>query len=85
MLTDTIRAAQRRGEVRPGDPALLARVVWALAHGASMLQRDRVEPQFIRFSNEVLRSGLNDAYGPIRVIQPEEILRELYQGVCSGL
>jgi AcrR family transcriptional regulator len=64
MLTDTIREAQQRGEVRPGDPALLARVVWALVHGASMLQRDRTEPQFIRFSNEVLRSGLNDGHAP---------------------
>jgi AcrR family transcriptional regulator len=64
MLTETIRAAQQQGEVRPGDPALLARVVWALVHGASMLQRDSAEPQFIRFSNEVLRSGLNDASRP---------------------
>jgi len=80
MLTDTIRTAQQQGEVRPGDPALLARVVWALVHGASMLQRDRTEPQFIRFSNEVLRSGLNDAHGPVRVIQPDEMLRELSQG-----
>jgi AcrR family transcriptional regulator len=62
MLTDTIRAAQQRGEVRPGDPALLARVVWALVHGASMLQRDSAESQFIRFSNEVLRFGLNDPH-----------------------
>jgi AcrR family transcriptional regulator len=64
MLTETIREAQQQTEVRPGDPALLARVVWALVHGASMLQRDSAEPQFIRFSNEVLRSGLNDTQGP---------------------
>jgi AcrR family transcriptional regulator len=63
MLKETIREAQQQGEVRPGDPALLARVVWALFHGASMLHRDSAEPQFIRFSNEVLRSGLNDASG----------------------
>ena len=58
MLKETIREAQQQGEVRPGDPARLARVVWALVHGVSMLQRDSAEPQFIRFSNEVLRSGL---------------------------
>ena len=64
ILTETIREAQHNGEVRPGDPALLARVVWALVHGVSMLQRGSVEPQFISFSNEVLRSGLNDGHGP---------------------
>jgi AcrR family transcriptional regulator len=63
MLTETVREAQQQGVVRPGDPALLARVVWALVHGASMLQRDSAEPQFIRFSNEVLRSGLNKERG----------------------
>ena len=61
ILTETVREAQHQGEVRPGDPALLARVVWALVHGASMLQRAG-EPQFISFSNEVLRSGLNDRH-----------------------
>jgi len=35
-----------------------------LVHGASMLQRESAEPQFIRFSNEVLRSGLNDGLAP---------------------
>jgi AcrR family transcriptional regulator len=41
-LEDIIREAQLQGEVRPGDPALLARVVWALVHGASMLLGDEV-------------------------------------------
>jgi len=60
ILEETIREAQRKGEVRQDDPALLARVVWALVHGASMLRRDgdSVEPPVIRFSTEVLRSGL---------------------------
>jgi AcrR family transcriptional regulator len=70
LLTETIREAQQQGEVRQGDAALLARVVWALVHGVSMLQRDSAEPQFIRFSNEVLRSGLNDGPGPS--ISPQE-------------
>jgi hypothetical protein len=62
IVEEAIREAQQRGEVRPGDPALLARVVWALVHGASMLRMDSddVEPEFIRFSTEVLRSGLSD-------------------------
>ncbi len=64
MLTETVREAQQQGEVRQGDPALLARVVWALVHGVSMLERDSAESQFIRFSNEVLRSGLNGGPGP---------------------
>jgi hypothetical protein len=61
MLEEIIREAQRRGEVRQDDPAILARVVWALIHGASMLQRHSSDSQFIRLSNEVLRSGLKDA------------------------
>ena len=42
VLEDIIREAQQQGEVRPGDPALLARVVWALVHGASILLSDEV-------------------------------------------
>ena len=64
LLTDTIREGQQQSEVRPGDPSLLARFVWALVHGASMLQRESAEPQFIRFSNEVLRYGLDEVHGP---------------------
>ncbi|HKD07284.1 MAG TPA: TetR/AcrR family transcriptional regulator [Bryobacteraceae bacterium] len=60
MLRGIIHEAQQRGEVRPGDPSQLARVVWAMIHGASMLQRNRTESQFIRFSGEILRSGLHE-------------------------
>jgi AcrR family transcriptional regulator len=42
VLEDIIRQAQQQGEVRPGDPALIARVVWALVHSASILLRDKV-------------------------------------------
>jgi AcrR family transcriptional regulator len=60
ILEEIIREAQQTGEVRQGDPALLARVVWALVHGASMLRMggDCEEPSFIRFGTEALRSGL---------------------------
>ncbi len=62
ILEEIIREAQQTGEVRQGDSALLARVVWALVHGASMLRMDRdsEEPHFIRFSTEALRSGLSN-------------------------
>jgi AcrR family transcriptional regulator len=62
IVEDMIRQGQERGEIRQGDPALLARVVWALVHGASLLPREgsSAEPSFIRFSAEVLRSGLRE-------------------------
>jgi AcrR family transcriptional regulator len=66
ILEEIIREAQRKGEVRQGDPALLARVVWVLIHGASMLRmdRDNAERPFIRFSTEALRSGLSNRQMP---------------------
>ena len=66
IVEETIREAQQHDEVRQGDPALLARIVWALVHGASVLHMDRdgVEPEFIRFSGEVLRSGLSNRHTP---------------------
>ncbi len=65
ILEEIIRDAQQTGEVRQGDPALLARVVWALVHGASMLRMggEGAESHFIRFSTEALRSGLSN--GPM--------------------
>jgi AcrR family transcriptional regulator len=62
ILEEIIHDAQQTGEVRQGDQALLARVVWALVHGASMLRidGDREELPFVRFSTEALRSGLNN-------------------------
>ena len=62
-LEDIIRQAQHKGEARQGDPALLARVVWALVHGASMLRLGgaSAELPFICFSTEILRSGLSES------------------------
>jgi AcrR family transcriptional regulator len=64
-LEEMICQAQRRGEIRQGDPVLLARVVWALTRGASLLpiSGTSAEP-FIRFSADVLRSGLSDRHIP---------------------
>jgi AcrR family transcriptional regulator len=66
ILEETIRDAQRTGEVRPGEPNLMARVIWALVHGASMLRLDREseEMRFMRFSTETLRSGLSNLQTP---------------------
>ena len=60
IMEEIIREGQKTGEVRPGDPAAMARVVWALVHGASLLRMDGdgAEPPFIRFSTELLRAGL---------------------------
>ena len=66
ILEESIREAQRNGAIREGDPALLARVVWALVHGASMLRRegDSTDETLIRLSTEVLRSGLSSQQAP---------------------
>jgi AcrR family transcriptional regulator len=66
ILEATIREAQQNGEVRPGDPTLLARSVWALVHGAGVLRLDTIslEPDFVCFSTEVLRSGLSSRPTP---------------------
>jgi len=68
ILEEAIGEAQRKGEVRQGDPVLLARVVWALVHGASLLHMagDSADPRFIRFSTEALRSGLSN--GQVSVV-----------------
>ena len=60
IMEEIIRDGQQTGEVRPGDPVPMARVVWALVHGASLLRTDGdgAEPPFIRFSTELLRAGL---------------------------
>jgi AcrR family transcriptional regulator len=66
ILEEIIREAQKTGEVCQGDPVLLARVIWAMVHGASMLRIDEgnAERPFIRFSTEALRSGLSNRQMP---------------------
>ena len=66
ILEESIREAQRNGTIRQGDPTLLARVVWALVHGASMLRRegDSADVTLIRLSTEILRSGLINQQTP---------------------
>jgi len=66
ILEESIREAQRNGAIREGDPGLLARVVWALVHGASMLRRegDSTDETLVRLSTEVLRSGLSNQQTP---------------------
>jgi AcrR family transcriptional regulator len=63
ILEQTIREGQERGEVRAGDSTVLARCVWAMVHGASMLQLDSAPgaPPFNDFSSEILMTGLASA------------------------
>lgn len=60
-LEKAIAEGQQKGEVCPGHPVLMARGVWALFHGASLLRldRDSAEPPFMRFCTEALRAGLD--------------------------
>ena len=60
ILEKAIRDGQQSGEFRQGDPVMLARAVWAMVHGISMLQleRDFDDPQFTRFASEILKSGI---------------------------
>jgi len=62
---ETIRQGQESGDVRSGDSVVLARLVWAMVHGVSML---RLAPdlsgngagaQFTTFCSKVLLSGLS--------------------------
>lgn len=57
ILVETICEGQKSGEVRPEDPVLLARGIWAFVHGVSML-RFEGEPDFVRFFSPVLMTGL---------------------------
>jgi AcrR family transcriptional regulator len=61
ILEDTIREGQQSGDVRPGDSAELARMVWSLVHGISMLRLERdlgAGAEFTLFSTAILRAGL---------------------------
>jgi AcrR family transcriptional regulator len=64
VLENTIREGQQSGDVRRGDSAALARLVWSLVHGISMLrlERDLAKPdgeaKFTLFCTDILRAGL---------------------------
>jgi len=63
-LVDSIAELQRRDFLRPDDPVLMARHVWALVHGVAMLAIDGqvCEPgaveELTRYSLERLRTGI---------------------------
>jgi AcrR family transcriptional regulator len=42
ILLNTVIEGQERGEVRPGDPMLVASVAWAMIHGVSVLHLDEM-------------------------------------------
>lgn len=54
MLEGMIRSGQASGDVRPADPAMLAKVVWALVHGIATL---RLDLDF-KVVSDILRTGL---------------------------
>jgi AcrR family transcriptional regulator len=63
ILENTIREGQQSGDVRPGDSAALARLVWSMVHGISMLHlgQDAAGRKFTRLCTEILRAGLQPA------------------------
>lgn len=67
ILESTIREGQQSGDVRTGDSTALARLVWSLVHGISMLrlERDLTKPgagaKFTLFCTDILRAGLAPA------------------------
>lgn len=69
VLEGTIREGQQSGDVRTGDSAALARMVWSTVHGISMLKLSRdLSPEgagtiFTNFCTEILRAGLAPIIG----------------------
>ena len=49
IMEEIIREGQQTGEVRPGDPVPMTRVVWALVHGASLLRMDGDSAEHLSF------------------------------------
>jgi len=48
LLTTTVTDCQRAGQIRPGDAAALAFVLWSLVHGLSTLLVDEQLPAAVR-------------------------------------
>ena len=48
LLTTTVTDCQRAGQIRPGDAAALAFVLWSLVHGLSTLLVDEQLPPVVR-------------------------------------
>jgi hypothetical protein len=61
---ETIAEGQASGDVRPGDPVMLAQVVWSQDHGMSMLRLatdlsdDGPGGKLVKCSSEILLAGL---------------------------
>lgn len=68
ILEETIREGQRAGEFVGGDSADIARMVWSLVHGISVLGlgsecSEGIEFRFPRFCFDHLRSGIGNRPG----------------------
>jgi AcrR family transcriptional regulator len=63
-LVDAVAALQRDGFLHADDPVLMARYIWAVVHGVSMLALDRQLPdpggveELMRYALERLRTGI---------------------------
>jgi AcrR family transcriptional regulator len=64
VLEEATRQGQEAGEIREGNPVLLARLLWAVVHGISTLglaadlSRRGKGTQFVKFCSKVLQTGL---------------------------
>jgi AcrR family transcriptional regulator len=64
ILVETIAEGQASRDVRPGDPVMLAQVVWSQVHGMSMLRlatdlsSDGPGAKLVNCSSEILLAGL---------------------------
>jgi AcrR family transcriptional regulator len=55
VLAGTIEDGQRNGEIREGDPQMMATLVWAMVHGLATLQ---VGESLMPSLSDLLRNGL---------------------------
>lgn len=64
ILVDVVREGQQSGDVRPGDPVLLASFIWSAVHGISVLrifvgfEPGSAGSEYMKVSTEILLSGL---------------------------
>jgi len=54
VIEGLMRSGQASGDVRPGDPVAMAKVVWSLVHGIAMLRLD----MDFGLVSDILRTGL---------------------------
>jgi hypothetical protein len=64
ILVDVVREGQQSGDVRPGDPILLASFIWSAVHGISVLrifvsfEPGSAGSEYMKVSTDILLAGL---------------------------